>query len=137
MDPKFILPNDDSRTSDITDSSISSTSTNNSKKKRGKSRRYYFSSEHQSFSEAKKVIDDENIWTALTPKINTHYYRCKKVVCRSSTWCSAAVYILKHEDSNKASIYRTICEYLLYYLNLSYNQKLLYLQALIIILKKN
>ena len=29
MDPKFILPNDDSRTSDVTDSSISSISTNN------------------------------------------------------------------------------------------------------------
>jgi len=109
MDPKFILTNDD--TNDTTDSSIATTSTNNSKKKRGVNRKYYFSSDHESFIEAKKLIDSEKTWTAITPKNNTHYYRCNKVVSRSSKWCSAAVYIYKHQDSNKASIYRTMCEY--------------------------
>jgi hypothetical protein len=56
MDPKFILTDDD--TNDSTDSSISTTSTNNSK----------------------KMIDGEKTWTAITPKNNTHYYLCNKVV---------------------------------------------------------
>jgi prolyl oligopeptidase PreP (S9A serine peptidase family) len=113
MDPKFILTNDDTNdTNDTTDSSIATTSTNNSKKKRGVNRKYYFSSDHESFIEAKKLIDSEKTWTAITPKNNTHYYRCNKVVSRSSKWCSAAVYIYKHQDSNTASIYRTMCEYI-------------------------
>jgi len=103
MDPKFILTNDN--TNDTTDSSISTTSTNNSKKKRGVNRKYYFSSDHESFIEAKKLIDSEKTWTAITPKNNTHYYRCNKVVSRSSKWCSAAVYIYKHQDRNKIEIH--------------------------------
>jgi hypothetical protein len=100
MDPKFILTNDDTNdTNDTTDSSIATTSTNNSKKKRGVNRKYYFSSDHESFIEAKKLIDSEKTWTAITPKNNTHYYRCNKVVSRSSKWCSAAVYIYKHQDN--------------------------------------
>jgi hypothetical protein len=63
MDPKFILTNDDT-----TDSSIATTSTNNSKKKRGVNTKYYFSSDHESFIEAKKLIDSEKTWTAITPK---------------------------------------------------------------------
>ena len=79
--------------------------------KNGKSanRKYYFSSDHESFIEAKKLIDSEKTWTAITPKNNTHYYRCNKVVSRSSKWCSAAVYIYKHQDSNKASIFIELC----------------------------
>ena len=109
MDPKFILPNDDTRAY-YDDTTESPTSTNTSKKKRSANRKYYFSSEHESFTEAKKMIDDEKIWTALSPKNCTHYYRCNKVVSRSPKWCAAALYINKHQDSNKASNYRTMYE---------------------------
>ena len=68
---------------------------NNSKKKRGIKRKYYLISDHESVIEVKKLIDGEKTWTAITPKNNTHYYRCIKVVSRSSKWCSAAVYIYK------------------------------------------
>ena len=71
MDPKFILTNDD--TNDTTDSSIATTSTNNSKKKRDVNRKYYFSSDHESFIEAKKLIDSEKTWISFL-KANTYIF---------------------------------------------------------------
>ena len=110
MELRFIVQIDaTSRDSIPTNDSASTTST--IKITRGKNRKYFLASEHESFYEAKKTVIDEKIWTALTPKNSTHYYRCNIALSKATQQYSAALYIYKHADSNKASIFRTSCSH--------------------------
>ena len=108
MESRFIVQIDETSRDSVSTNASASTA-NSTKIARGKKRKYFLASEHESFPEAKKVVIDEKIWTALTPKNSTHYYRCNSAPSKATQKCSAALYINKHSDSNKASIFRTIC----------------------------
>ena len=115
MEPRFLLANDEtsrestsaSNTSERTASSIASEL---SKGKRGKNRIYFFSSEHESLEEAASILSLEKIWSKTRVDKTHRYYRCNLVTYRNPVQCAAAVYIYLHEDSNKVSIYRTLCK---------------------------
>ena len=108
MESRFIVQIDETSRDSVSTNASASTA-NSTKIARGKNRKYFLASEHESFPEAKKVVIDEKIWTALTPKNSTDYYRCNSAPSKATQQCSAALYIYKHSDSNKASIFRTIC----------------------------
>ena len=89
--------------------STSETSATTSKK-RGEGRRYYCTNSCENLEEAMNLIKDENIWTVKIKTINTIYNRCNLQSRRSRPECAAAIYILKHKNNTKVSIYRTNCK---------------------------
>ena len=90
---------------------ISTTETSaTTSKKRGEGRRYYCTNSCENLEEAINLIKDEKIWTVKNKTINTIYYRCNLQSRRSRPECAAAIYIHKHKNNNKVSIYRTNCK---------------------------
>jgi len=92
--------------------STSETSATTSKK-RGEGRRYYCTNSCENLEEAMNLIKEERIWTVKNKTINTIYYRCNLQSKRAKPECSAAIYIHKHKNNNKVSIYRTTCKWFL------------------------
>jgi hypothetical protein len=86
--------------------STSETSATTSKK-RGEGRRYYCTNSCENLEEAMNLIKIEKIWTVKNKTINTIYYRCNLQSKRAKPECSA-IYIHKHKNNNKVSIYRTL-----------------------------
>ena len=107
MSSLYLLPNEDSI--DSVSSSSASTSTTASAKTRKESRNYYLSSIHENYEEAVKADEQEMLWRKSNKTKSTQYYKCNKVKCRDKNQCASALYIYKDPESQKASIFATIC----------------------------
>ena len=111
MSSLYVLPNEDSidSVSSSVLSSSASTSTTASARTRKESKNYYLSSIHDNYEEAVKVVEQEMLWRKSNKTKSTQYYKCNRVKCRDKNQCASALYIYKDPESQKASIYATIC----------------------------
>ena len=77
-------------------------------RKRGCAKDYLAVQNFPSFEDAINFVKEEKIWSVTKRTQTTHYYRCNLQPARKKPPCSASVCITKHEDNNKATLFRTI-----------------------------
>lgn len=86
-----------------------------SKKRRRANREYYLDKAFTNQTVALQLIESENCWAKYgkftsTKEGDKQFYRCSKAKQRGQQ-CSAAIYLLYHEDSLSVSVFRTEAEH--------------------------